>query len=83
MKDVEKALTKYKEDGCGPVVPEFLRRMRLINGPYYQERFLRYLLSPSNHDNTDIRNLIGALEQYVAMAIYNNVIIIIYFLGKK
>ncbi len=39
--------------------------MKLINKPYYQERFLRYLLSPSNYGNKDVQDLIGALKQYV------------------
>ncbi len=59
---MEKALTKFKGSGF---VPDFLKQMKLINKPYYQERFLRYLLSPSNYENKDVQNLIGALDQYV------------------
>ncbi len=59
---MEKALAKFKSSGC---VPDFLKGMHTFNKPYYQERFLRYLLSPSNYENKDVQDLIGALKQYV------------------
>ncbi|XP_064391148.1 uncharacterized protein LOC135338994 isoform X2 [Halichondria panicea] len=57
---MEKALAKFKSSGC---VPDFLKGMHTFNKPYYQERFLRYLLSPSNYENKDVQDLIGALKQ--------------------